>query len=395
MRRLLHLAAAATAIALAIGGSAPAQDGKGEPFELVRSLQSLQDQIARGNIRAHSTQRVLMARIAEQFAAAAPERWKEPKNARAALVFVLSGGSASVVQKLLDGGASFEIEEKLLKGALAYAEGRLDEAGELLGGIEARALDASIAGHVAFVQAELAAKSNPAKALGLLDDARLLAPGTLIEEASLRRQIALVGAGEDAERYEALAALYLRRFPNSLYAGSFRQQFAAAIAGNARASEPDRLARLEVILGGIGLAERRDVYLTIAKEALLKGKVGIAAFAAASAGKLADAGSAEEARARVYEGAALVVSDGLDKGVEMLGGADRSKLAQADVALVDAGLAVADAVQRPAETPDPEDEQPKLADKTGEREKAAASAVIARAHKIFAQVDQMLSEAGQ
>jgi chemotaxis protein MotC len=391
VRRLLHLAAAATAIALAVGGPAPAQDGKGEPFELVRSLQSLQDQIARGNTRAHATQRVLMARIAEHFAAAAPEAWKEPKNARAALVFVLSGGNASVVQKLLDGGAKFEIEEKLLKGALAYSDGRMDEAGELLGGIEARALDAGIAGHVAFVQAELVAKSDPAKAFGHLDDARLLAPGTLVEEASFRRQLALVGPSEDAERYETLAALYLRRFPNSLYAGSFRQQFAAAIAGNVRASESDRLARLEAMLGGVGPAERRDVYLTIAKEALLKGKVGIAAFAAASAGKLADAGSVEEARARVYEGAALVVSDRLDKGVEMLGEADRSKLAQTDAALVDAGLAVADAVQRAPASPDPEDAQPKLAGTV--EQGAAASAVVARAHKIFAQVDEMLSEA--
>ena len=269
----------------------------------------------------------------------------------------------------------------------------MDDAGELLGGIEARALDASIAGHVAFVQAELVAKLDPAKALAHLDDARLLAPGTLIEEASLRRQIALVGPSEDAERYETLAALYLRRFPNSLYAGSFRQQFAAAIAGNVRASESDRLARLEAMLGGVGPAERRDVYLTIAKEALLKGKVGIAAFAAASAGKLADAGSVEEARARVYEGAALVVSDRLDKGVEMLGEADRGKLAQADAALVDAGLAVADAVQRAPESPDPEDEQPKLAGKADAVEQGAASAVVARAHKIFAQVDEMLSEA--
>ena len=47
MSRPLHQAALAIVIALAIVGSAPAQDGKGEPFELVRSLQSLQDQIAR------------------------------------------------------------------------------------------------------------------------------------------------------------------------------------------------------------------------------------------------------------------------------------------------------------------------------------------------------------
>ena len=52
---------------LALAWPAQGQDGGGEPYELVRSLQSLQDQIARGNARAHANQRVLIGRIAEQF----------------------------------------------------------------------------------------------------------------------------------------------------------------------------------------------------------------------------------------------------------------------------------------------------------------------------------------
>ena len=71
------------------------------------------------------------------------------------------------------------------------------------------------------------AEKEPAKALAYLDDARLLAPGTLIEEAAFRRQIALIASAGDGERYEMMVARYLRRFPNSVYAGNFRQQFAA------------------------------------------------------------------------------------------------------------------------------------------------------------------------
>ena len=124
MRRALTLAGAALACALASAGAAHGQDGKGEPFELVRSLQSLQDQVARGNTRAHAAQRELLGRIAEQFDALSPERWKDPRNVRAAVVFVLSGGSARVLQKLLGSAAGEGIDEKLIKGALAYGEGR-------------------------------------------------------------------------------------------------------------------------------------------------------------------------------------------------------------------------------------------------------------------------------
>ena len=167
---------------------------------------------------------------------------------------------------------------------MAYGEGRHEEAAELLGGIEARKLDPGMAGHVAYVQGELAAKKEPVKALAYLDDARLLSPGTIVEEAALRRQIALLAAAGKADRYELLATQYLRRFPSSVYAGGFRQQFAAAIAVHTNAGEPGRLARLESMLGGVEQADRREVYLTIAKEAIAKGKVEMAKFAAATCG---------------------------------------------------------------------------------------------------------------
>ena len=94
MRCVLTLAGVMIACVLGSMGAAHGQDGKGEPFELVRSLQSLQDQVVRGNTRAHAAQRVLLAHIAEQFDALKPEGWKDPKNARAAVVFVLSETSA-------------------------------------------------------------------------------------------------------------------------------------------------------------------------------------------------------------------------------------------------------------------------------------------------------------
>ena len=62
VRGVLTLAGAMIACVLGSMGVAHGQDGKGEPFELVRSLQSLQDQVVRGNTRAHAAQRVLLAR---------------------------------------------------------------------------------------------------------------------------------------------------------------------------------------------------------------------------------------------------------------------------------------------------------------------------------------------
>jgi chemotaxis protein MotC len=391
MRRRLKLAGAALACALAGGSLAFGQDSKGEPFELVRSLQSVQDQVVRGNARAHAAQRVLLGRIAEQFDALSPEGWKDQRNARAAVVFVLSGGSARVLQKLVGSAGVDGVDEKLIKGVMAYGEGRRDEAAELLKEIDARALGPGMAGHVAYVQGDLAAKKEPAKALAYLDDARLLSPGTIIEEAALRRGIALLAAAGDADRYEALATQYLRRFPSSVYAGSFRQQFAIAIATHTNAGEPGRLSRLETMLSGVQHADRRDVFLTIAKEALDKGKVEMASFAAMNAARLAEEQSSDRERARVYEGAALIATDDFERGVEMLGAVERNKLVETDAVLLDSALGIAGQVRRLPDGPEPESEPPAVPGAAG----LGGSEILERARKTIAQVDAMLAEAAR
>jgi chemotaxis protein MotC len=385
VRRVLTLAGALLACGLGWTGAVYGQDGKSEPFELVRSLQSLQDQVVRGNTRAHAAQRALLARIAEQFDVLSGDGWKDPKNARAAVVFVLSGGSARALQKLMQSGAGKDINEKLIKGTLAYGEGRHDAAAELLAGIEARALDPAMAGLVAYVQGELVAKKEPAKALVYFDDARLLSPGTIVEEAALRRQIALLAAAAgSADRYEMLATQYLRRFPNSVYAGGFRQQFALAIAGRADAAEPSRLAHLDGMLGGVAPSDRRELYLMIAKEAVTKANMKMAKFAAARAEPLAEASSADRERARLYQGAALIVTEEFDRSVEVLSAVERGKLAETDAALLDAALSIAGQVRRMPDTPDAE--PPSVAGEvTGQ--------ALAQARKAIAQVDEILSEA--
>ncbi len=84
-------------------GSAHAQPADGqmrEPYQMVRSLQMLQDQIARGDLDAHNSQPALLKRLSENFLKADATVWKEPRNSRAAVTFLLSGGSPQVVASL-------------------------------------------------------------------------------------------------------------------------------------------------------------------------------------------------------------------------------------------------------------------------------------------------------
>jgi chemotaxis protein MotC len=365
----------------------PAQGQEGAtPSELVRSLRAAQDKVALGDVDAHIALRALLVDVGRQLLATKPEVWKEPGNARAAVAFVLSGGDGRLLRRVVALGPLPGVSDKLLQGVLARGEGRPGDAAELLLPINARSLDPSIAGHVALVQAELVAKKDPKKAVAFLDDARLLAPGTLIEEAALRRQVGIVAAIGEFDRFEMLAANYMRRFPRSIYAAAFRRQFAADMAGRDDAAEPSRLERMAAVLEAMGPAERRDAYLSIAREALARGKVELARFAAVGAARLAEGEEADRRRAKLYEAAALVATADFEAAMATLQALDEARLAEEDLALLEAARAVGAEVARP--TPSAEATGTKPAE-----DMAAAFNVAGMARGAIARADELIARA--
>ncbi len=319
------------------------------PVELVRTLQLLQDRIARGSTQAHLAQRQLLVHIEERLIALPPETWAVPENLRAAVTFALAGGGPGVLRALIKTGQAPEAEQPLALGALAYLEGREREARAKLGGIDARTLPAGLAGQLALTQSALMVREAPARSLELLDLARLLAPGTLVEEGALRRQIFVVAQGGDARRFETLAIQYLRRFRRSVYAGNFRQRFAAALTRLDFDSDRTRIASLERMLDEIEPESRRDLYLLVARAGLEQGRRETALFAAERATGLAAPDSRAAAQARLYRGAALIVAEGgFDEGTETLRALDRADFGPADADLLDAALSTARQIRTPA-----------------------------------------------
>lgn len=385
MRPAFVCAALVTLPLLAVaGGSGEAVAA--DPITLVRALQKTQDEIAHGSTDAHLRQRQLVAEINQELGRVADSVWKDPRQVRAAVAFVLSGGGAGVLRKVAGGLAAGHPEEKLVQGALAYAEGRNGAAAETLGKLDVRSLDPSVAGHVALVQSELLAKSDPKRSIALLDDARLISPGTLVEEAALRREVAAVAAQSDFARFQALSSLYLRRFPNSVYAGSFRQQYADIVAGTDFAKQPQRLSMFADALTGMKPADQRDLSLLIARQGLIKTNLIIARQAAEAAIRLSKADSVEGTRARVYQAAILVISAQIDEVLSALDGLDREKLTPEERDLADAAFAVGREIKR--EPPQPDGRPPQaIVDET-----LGAFNGAERASAAVAKVDRMLAE---
>lgn len=366
-----------------------------QPYEIVRSMQALQDQITLGNKAALAALPGLSAQLAEKLLAADPAVWREPRNARAAVTYVLSGGQPRVLHKILANDDVQGDDRTLMEGTLAYVEGKNAKAKELLSTVDPRALESIVGAHVAVAQAVLVTRLDPHKAIELLDMARILAPGTLVEEAALRREVFISEQIGDFDKFSSVAGQYLRRFSNSSYAENFLSRFSASIIAVARAGRLDQITKLESLLDEMNETARLRFYLVIAQSALVNGKLDTAQYAADKALKFAPQGSAEAQRAALYAGAveALTKPDQDDLG--KLATLDFSKLPRGDVNLGEAAIALSKEIHHWPEIRKAarDKEGPTVTPPTGsEPTIASADSAIDLAQKTLAATDEVQKE---
>ena len=379
MKRLRLLRLAFAPAALLGAGDVHCQEKPQEPFELVRSLRKLQDRIVQGDTAAYLSYRTSLSQLAQQMGRARNEAWKDPRNVRAAVALVLSGGDPRILQPLVSRVAG--LDRKLVRAALAYGLNRNAEAKELLADVDARTLDPSIAGHIALVQAELAGKKESKTSLARLGEARLLAPGTMVEETALRREVTLAVEVSDADRFEGSTKQYMRRFANSVHMGNFRRQLAVDVATRGFADDPERRSRLEATLESLSDSQRQDVYQSVAWEGLKGSGVELVRWAAAKAVQLAGEDSARQLRSRLCEAAVLIVTDEFDRGLSILESIPADRLNDEEAALLAAALRIAKQVRR----------EPKPLEANGESPRGATEPkIVATVKSAIARVDGVL-----
>ncbi len=180
----------------------------------------------------------------------------------------------------------------------------------------------------------LETKRDRKAAVSLLDWARLLAPGGLVEEAALRREIAVLVEAKDVSRATRLTREYAIRFGASLYRPAFFRELARLIGGNGLAEDPANYRLLSTAATALPTEGRLDFLLTLAKASIVNGRFKAASAAASEALASASPNSPEEARSRLYLNAARIFSDGYDSALANLQGLANSKLDRSDLALL-------------------------------------------------------------
>ena len=314
------------------------------PYKMIRSLQYVQDTVALGDHSAMEMQRFLLTTIDDRLRTAQSSLFDDPRNVDAALVYAMSGGNPETLELLIKKDVGGHFDSRLTDALRGYLSGRGSQSVKSLAEIFPEYKRSRVGPYLALVSANSVIRKDPALALSYFDWARLAAPGTIVEEAALRRSVYIASEAGWIDKSMAYSNRYARRYLRSPYASQFADLFVKLAVDHFDAIKEEDI--LEV-LSFMDVPRQREVYLRMARLAAISGKNKLAALAADRAQLLSEDGeSVPKVLADLYSGLASVPSGDVASAMETIVAIPDEKLSVKDRALKAAARAVAEEVLR-------------------------------------------------
>lgn len=319
-----------------------------QPYQLIRSLQFVQDSVVRGDHSAMEMQRFLLGVIDDRLRKADQRVFDDPRNVDAALMYAMSGGNPATLDLLALQDRFGNFDNEITTVLRAYLDGRAARTKTSLEEILRIYHNSDIAPYLSLVAANVKAGMNDSGALEMFDWARLGAPGTIIEESALRRSLAIATKSEQLDKAIHYAILYARRFVNSPYAGQFADQLVQLTVEHFQSVGENNLTS---VLAFMDRPRQREVYLRIARKAAIFGERELALLAADRAKSLSGADDlAPAALAGLYSGLANISSNEVNEIDAALADLENAAFSPRDAALRQAARLIANEIVR---EPDP------------------------------------------
>jgi len=319
-----------------------------QPYQMVRSLQLVQDRIAGGDHAALPMQNKLLELIDFRFLNADNNEFAERRNFDALMIYAMSGGNPATVAARLEGLSLDEADTAAITGVLNYLTGDVAGARDAMATIRHWDYPQEVAAFLALVKGSVVANDDARAGMATLDRARLFAPGTLVEEAALRRTLSLAVTAGDAERFMQASEQYARRFLRSPYAAQFAETF---VSGVTALRNDLVLGRVEETVSWMTQEQAQTVYLRLARRAAIDGDTKLLSFASQQAAGQGMQTSAADPRRKLYSSISSVTSEAVEDVLTQLTGLDASQLSTADRVLLEAARMVANEVIAPAGLP--------------------------------------------
>lgn len=195
-----------------------------QPFELVRSFQRIQDEIALGDRHALGMQKELFSKIRGDLSKVEKGQDWDERNLRAVLTFAVTGGGRGV---LLPFESSFADSADYRD--LAIKISRLDRTNstEVFADVDAQSIGGTLGASIALVRG----LNNHEDIDATIDDlnyVRLAMPGTLFEESALRGLMKAHRQAGNKKQFLRTASRYARIFGKSPYSIQFANEMVTA-----------------------------------------------------------------------------------------------------------------------------------------------------------------------
>ncbi|MBP1842154.1 chemotaxis protein MotC [Rhizobium petrolearium] len=320
---------------------ASAQDhGELAPYVMLRSLQFVQDSVVLGDHSASEMQRFMLEKVDQRFRAANPSIFEDPRNVDAALIYAMSGGNPATLEFLASRDIAGNFDSRIADALRKYLSGKGTLVAKSLGEMAKEYRDEKIGPYLSLVSGNVMVATDPKDALVFYDWARLTAPGTIIEEAALRRSVAITVDADMVEQALSYARKYARRFIHSPYASQFADFFVQLVVGHfGEITEEDIDGALEFM----DVDRRREVFLRVARAAAIAGKNDLARLASAKV-EVLSGNPTPEALARLYGGLADIPTNDIRAAMQAISDIPEETLSPRDRALREAAKVVAEQV---------------------------------------------------
>ncbi len=315
------------------------------PYAMLRSLQFVQDSVTMGDHSATEMQRFLLQTIDERLKSAPSAIFKDPRNVDAALVYAMSGGNPATLELLVARDVDGNFDSRVADILRKYLSGKGTLVAQSIATMVPEYRGTRIGAYLALIGGNVTIPRDPVAALGFYDIARLEAPGTIVEEAALRRSLAIAVEDGDAGRGVEYAQRYARRFLHSPYASQFADLLVSLVVKRVDSLGHDTIEETFAMMD----AERqKEAYLRLSRLAAISGKDSLARMAALKAKALSpDMPDQPQVQANLYESLSNIGTPDVVSAIETIGQIPEAQLSDRDRALRDAARAIADQVVRP------------------------------------------------
>lgn len=314
------------------------------PYKMLRSLQFVQDSVVLGDHSATEMQRFMLGTIDTRLRAVNPAVFDDDRNVDAALIYAMSGGNPQTLEYLVARDVNGYFDNRVTDILRKYLSGKGLLVAKTLVETAEEYKDKKIGPYLALVGGNVTIAKSPEDALKLYDIARLNAPGTIIEEAALRRSVAICLDKGMVDKGLEYSQRYVRRFLHSPYASQFADIFVRLLVEHDHQVKPQDVID---ILSFMDEARQREIYLRIARAAAIAGKGELARMAAGRAQMLSgDSKNAFGALADFYGGMAAIPTDKIDTAARDISTISDKELSPRDQLLRAAARSVAEQVLR-------------------------------------------------